>query len=79
MVVMQISENRESTHIEYQKSQLIRLVDVFLIAPICIYAGVKASQLPQFIRTSLIIIGVATFYYNGKNYLINKKRDDEQK
>jgi hypothetical protein len=28
--------------------------------------------LPKLIQLSLIVIGVSTFYYNGKNYLKNK-------
>jgi hypothetical protein len=72
-----IAETRTQTIEEYQKSQYIRLVDVFFIAPVCVYAGVKATQLPQWIRASLVVIGVATFYYNGKNYLINKRQDEK--
>jgi hypothetical protein len=68
-----INEIRTQTINEFQKSQAIRLIDVFVIAPICVYAGIKAKGLPTIIKYSLIFIGVATFYYNGKNYLINKK------
>jgi hypothetical protein len=60
---------------EYQKSQTIRLIDVFVIAPICIYAGTQKS-LPIWLRYSLIGIGAATAYYNGKNYLVNKKKNN---
>jgi len=70
-----IAEESEQTLSEYSKSQNIRLVDVFVIAPICVYAGIKAKTLPNLIRASLVVIGVATFYYNGKNYLINKKNN----
>lgn len=68
-----ISEIRTQTVNEYQKSQTIRIVDVFVIAPICVYAGLKAKGIPKIINFSLVFIGLATFYYNGKNYLINKK------
>ena len=68
-----IKEEVENSIVEVQKSQNIRLVDVFVIAPICIYAGTQKS-LPNWLRYSLIGIGVATAYYNGKNYLENKKR-----
>jgi len=70
-----IAEKRVETIEEYQKSQNIRLVDVFFIAPVCVYAGVKAKELPNWIRVSLVAIGLATFYYNGKNYLVNKKNE----
>lgn len=75
---MTIAEIRNTTFSEYQKSQTIRLVDVFFIAPVLVYAGTKQS-LPNWLRISLIGIGAATFYYNGKNYLINKKEEDERK
>lgn len=70
-----IAEKRMETIEEYQKSKNIRLVDVFFIAPVCVYAGIKAKELPNWIRISLVGIGLATFYYNGKNYLINKNKE----
>jgi hypothetical protein len=70
---VKINEIRTETVEEFQKSQAIRIIDVFVIAPICVYAGIKGNTLPKLIQYSLIIIGVATFYYNGKNYLKNKK------
>jgi len=72
-----IAEKRVETIEEYQKSQNIRLVDVFFIAPICVYAGLKAKELPNWIRISLVGIGIATFYYNGKNYLVNKRKENK--
>ena len=72
-----IAEEGESTIKEYSKSQNIRLIDVFVIAPICVYSGIKAKELPMWIRASLVVIGVATFYYNGKNYLINKENENQ--
>ncbi len=72
-----IAEKRQETIEEYQKSQNIRLIDVFFIAPVCVYAGIKAKELPNWIRISLVGIGIATFYYNGKNYLINKKNENK--
>jgi hypothetical protein len=70
---VKINEIRTETVEEFQKSQAIRIIDVFVIAPICVYAGLKGKTLPKLIQYSLIIIGVSTFFYNGKNYLKNKK------
>ena len=106
-----IAEVAISTTTEYQKSQKIRLLDVFVLAPAIFYGGWKlmknnesSSQptvstiegddgiaietvTPQtqeggvggFVNKALpyllMAIGVATAYYNGKNYLINKKGD----
>jgi hypothetical protein len=74
-----VSEIRTQTVDEFQKSQAIRIVDVFVIAPICVYAGIKAKGLPRLINFSLVFIGIATFYYNGKNYLINTKNSNQNK
>ena len=61
---------------EYQKSQQVRLLDVFVIAPIIIYTGVKyRDKLPEWLSISLVAIGAATFVYNGRNYLLNKKEN----
>ena len=67
------TEKTQSTVTEIQKSQNIRLLDVFIIAPILIYAG-SQKNLPKWLKISLYTIGVATAYYNGRNYLINKKK-----
>jgi|688.fasta_scaffold00928_6 hypothetical protein len=72
-----IAEESEETITEYSKSQNIRLIDVFFIAPVCVYAGIKGKELPKWIRISLVGIGLATFYYNGKNYLINKQKENQ--
>jgi hypothetical protein len=69
---MKINEIRTETIEEFQKSQAVRIIDIFVIAPICVYAGLKGKTLPKLIQLSLIIIGISTFYYNGKNYLKNK-------
>lgn len=71
------NETRIETVEEFQKSQVIRLVDVFVIAPICVYAGVKYyNTMPKWLSLSLIGIGLATAVYNGRNYSINKKNND---
>jgi len=68
------NEVREETISEFQKSQAVRLVDVVVIAPICVYAGVKYySVMPKWLSISLITIGVATAVYNGKNFYVNYK------
>lgn len=74
------SETREETINEFQKSQAVRLVDVFVIAPICVYAGVKYyNTMPKWLSISLITIGVATAVYNGNNFLINHKTSQSTK
>lgn len=69
-----ISETRTETIQEYQKSQNIRLLDVFFIGPIMIYGAYKSNMHPA-LRIALAVFGVCTIYYNGKNYLINKQNN----
>ena len=69
---MEIDETNLTTQQELSKSQNIRLIDIFVIAPFLIYVSAKAKGLTPLERNGLLIIGVATLIYNGKNYLINK-------
>jgi uncharacterized membrane protein len=74
------NEIRTETVEEFQKSQSVRLIDVVVIAPICVYAGVKYFKtMPKWLSISLITIGVATAVYNGRNYMINKNNNDLKK
>lgn len=69
---MPFTELEKSTITEISKSQTIRLVDVFLIGSILIYAGTQKKLAPE-LNALLIGIGVATIFYNGKNYLDNEE------
>ncbi len=51
--------------------QMIRLVDVLLIAPLLMYAATK-KELNTNERTAIALIGMATLFYNGLNYLQNE-------
>ena len=71
------AETRKETVDEYQKSQTIRLIDVFIIGPVLIYAGIKhRKDMSKLLSGTLILFGAATVYYNAKNYLVNEKRDN---
>jgi hypothetical protein len=52
--------------------QTIRLIDVFVIAPILIYASTQ-DRISKPTRYAILAIGVATLIYNGHNYLKVKK------
>jgi hypothetical protein len=70
---METTEEHLSTQSEIAKSQQIRLIDVFIIAPILIYiAYTYRNTLKEWELYAMYIIGFATLYYNGKNYLKNK-------
>lgn len=47
--------------------QFVRLIDVFVLAPVMIYASTNKS-LPESVRTILFISGVATAVFNGINF-----------
>lgn len=74
---MEIKEQIQTSAKEMQKSQNIRLIDVYVIAPILIYGGIQYRKvLPKWLSLSLVVIGGCTLYYNAKNYLETKKLNE---
>ena len=49
------------------KSQTIRLVDVFVLGPFMVWAGLRA--MPRGTGAVMAAAGVATIIFNGRNYL----------
>jgi len=49
------------------KTQTIRLVDVFIYGPILIYSGIVIEN--AFLKIMLLFIGSTTISYNLRNYL----------
>tara|TARA_R110001599_G_scaffold171331_5_gene361987 strand:+ start:1209 stop:1433 length:225 start_codon:yes stop_codon:yes gene_type:complete len=74
MKKVELFETDTSTIKEYQKSQAVRLYDVFLLAPFLLYVGYKAKGLSKFQKYGVYFIGITTILYNGRNYLKNKNR-----
>ena len=72
-------EQGKSTINEHQKSQAVRLYDVFLLAPFLLYVGYKAKGLKDWERYGIYFIGLSTIWYNGRNYLKNKQNDTQSK
>ncbi len=58
------------------KSQAVRLLDVFVFGPLMIQAA--KSQKKEYFRTALTVIGIGTIIFNGWNYLINEKKKTDQ-
>ena len=54
------------------KSQPVRLVDVFLLGPFMIWFGLIATGVSVTFKVIMVISGIATVIYNGRNYLVNK-------
>lgn len=56
---------------EAQKTQAIRLADVFIIGPAMIYAGLM-KRIPESLKLALLAFGILTIAYNGANYLAQR-------
>jgi hypothetical protein len=48
--------------------QMIRLVDVFVLAPAMVYAS-TFKQIPDYVRLILFVSGICTLVFNGNNYI----------
>jgi uncharacterized membrane protein AbrB (regulator of aidB expression) len=70
---MKITEKSTSTCEEVSKSQTVRLMDVFFLAPFLAYVGFKAKGLSKAELLILYAIAGGTLYYNARNYLDTKK------
>jgi len=53
--------------------QLIRLIDVFILAPAMIYGGAQLINRSPLTGYFLIISGLGTLFFNGKNFVKIKK------
>ena len=51
------------------KSQMVRLIDVFLLGPLMVWAGAELSSDYQNLGPVLAVSGIATVLYNGANYV----------
>ena len=58
---------------EIGKTQEIRLVDILALGPFMIWAGARPSDLPLWMRATLIVSGLGTIVYNASNYLEQEK------
>ena len=59
---------------EIKKSQWVRLFDVFALGPFMVYIGAKDSKLTDIERLGIVIAGIGTIIYNGRNYLANRQQ-----
>ncbi len=55
------------------KSQFVRLLDVFVFGPLMIRAAV--DQETDYFKAALMAIGIGTIVYNGAIYLETAKRE----
>lgn len=73
---MELITNKKRTINVHQKSQTIRLIDVFFIGPAMIYAG-TFKTLPTWLRVTMVVTGACTIIYNANNYIKNIEQDAE--
>lgn len=64
---------------EVQKSQDVRLLDVFVLGPALIWVATRGRQLSALERIAVGAIGVGTILYNLMNYRANVKVEGETK
>lgn len=53
--------------------QNMRLIDIFIISPFLIYASTLKKN-PNWVKYSLITLGITTLLYNGIDYLYEKNK-----
>ncbi len=58
---------------EIKKSQNVRLWDVFVLGPAMVYIG-STENIKDWQKILLIGAGLGTVWYNGRNYLENRKK-----
>jgi len=51
-----------------QKTQAVRLLDVFVLGPAMIYSAMDVKP-PKLLRSFMMLVGVGTVLYNLSNYL----------
>lgn len=59
-----------TTETPFLTVQQVRLIDVFVIAPFCLYVA-SFKSLPSPVRAGLVVLGVSTFLFNANNYIKN--------
>lgn len=57
---------------QVQKTQGIRLLDVFVLGPIMMYSAMDRKP-PKVLRAFLMTVGVGTILYNASNYIEQQK------
>lgn len=63
----------ERTVPEVAKAQWVRALDVILIGPLMVWGGVTLAARHRLAGGALVLFGVATVWYNGRNYLRNAR------
>ena len=57
----------------HQKTSILRILDVFLFAPMIIAVGLKTENMNAITRVALVGMGAGTLFYNGINLIEDLK------
>ena len=55
----------------FSKSQEVRIIDILFLGPFMIWYGIKSKEMPMWARTTMVISGILTIWYNWRNYSLN--------
>lgn len=61
------------------KGQAIRLADVVLIGPLMFWFGYTSKRPPKSLRAAMMVMGLGTVLYNGKNFLAVNREMQQRK
>lgn len=65
--------------LELSKAQPIRLLDVAVVGPLMFWFGYTQSRPPKSLRAAMMLLGIGTVVYNGKNYLAVQREIERRK
>ena len=64
--------------IEVEKTQNVRLIDVFVLGPFMIWAGATRCNFSPLAKAFMVGSGVATIFFNAHNYIEQRKQIQEE-
>ena len=53
--------------------QAARTIDVLLLGPFMVWFALKATNIPDWARGVMALSGLATVWFNGRNYIVAKE------
>lgn len=68
------SNTKSDNPCEHPKTQVVRVLDVILIGPLMTLGGLSLKQSNPKLGNALVLFGLATSVYNGRNYAAVRDR-----
>lgn len=60
------------------KAQSVRILDVVLIGPLMMWGGAQIRRSYPLRGDLLTLLGIATIWYNGRNYLLIEQQKESE-